>query len=332
MNTSMQSIRVGLFFILGVALIWVVFEALGHKPVFGDKGYPMVARFQSLKQLAPGDEIRMAGVKIGQVAETRLGEGAVEAVLTIDSGVQIPVDSVGRIAAAGLLGNSFLSLDLGTHSLGYHQPGATLQTVEAIDLNDVLIRVGEFSGKMETMIDNLSSTLSGLSGSDVGGIFSNLNALVTENRENLAASMVHLRSVSEKMDRGEGTLGRLLNDPALYEEVLAAVEDIRLASAQATRLTEDAADIFGTIRQGKGALGTLVYDEAIGEQIAATMTNLRAISDKLNQGEGTLGKLLTDESLYLDARATLKKVDTALDGFSEQGPITAIGVGAQALF
>ncbi len=332
MNTGMQSIRVGLFFLLGVALIWVVFEALGHKPLFGDKGYPMVARFESLKQLAPGDEVRMAGVKIGSVAETRLGDGAVEAVLAIDSGIQIPVDSVGRIAAAGLLGNSFLSLDLGTDSLGHYQPGSTLQTVEATDLNDVLTKIGAFSEKMESMMDNLGGALGGLSGGEGEGIFANLNSLIEENRENLTATITHLKSVSEKIDSGEGTIGRLLNDPELYDEVLAAVDDIRVASENASRLTEDAADVFATIRQGKGPIGTLVYDEAVAEQITVTMTNIREITDKLNQGEGTLGKLLSDDSLFTDAKATLKKVDIALDGFSEQGPITAVGVGAQAIF
>jgi len=332
MNTSMQSIRVGLFFVLGLALIWVVFEALGHKPVFGDKGYELVARFESLKQLKPGDEVRLAGVKIGSVTATRLGDGAVEAVLAIDTGIQIPLDSIGQIAAAGLLGNSYLSLNLGTRSLGFHQPGDTLETIEAIDLNDVLTRIGEFSEKMDGMMENLGGALGGLSGGEGEGVFANLNRLVEENRENLASTVTNLRSVSEKIDRGKGTIGRLLNDPTLYDEVLAAVADIRAASKNATRLTEDAADIFAAIRQGKGAIGTLVYNEEIGEQIKVTLTNIREISDKLNSGEGTLGKLITDDSLFLDAKATLKKVDTALDGFSDQGPITAVGVGAQAIF
>jgi phospholipid/cholesterol/gamma-HCH transport system substrate-binding protein len=328
----MHSIRVGLFFLLGLALIWVVFEALGHKPVFGDKGYQMVARFQSLKQLQPGDPIRMAGVQIGSVASTRLGDGAVEALLTIDTGVTIPVDSTGQIAAAGLLGNSYLSLDLGNASLGFYQPGDTLQTVEAIDLNDILTKIGQFSEKLDFMMDNLSGTLGGLNGGEGEGLIANLNGLVTENRENLAATMASLRSVSDKIDNGDGTVGRLLNDPALYEQVLASVEDIRAAAENASRLTADAADVFANIREGKGALGTLVYNEETRGQIEATLANVREITDKLNSGQGTLGKLIEDPSLYDEARQTLKKVDTALDGFSDQGPITAVGVGAQAIF
>ena len=330
----MQSVRVGLFFVLGLALIWVVFEALGHKPVFGDKGYELVARFQSLKQLKPGDEIRMAGVKIGTVSATRIGDGAVEALLTINRDVAIPLDSTGQIAAAGLLGNSYLSLDLGTASLGAYQPGDTLKTIEAIDLNDVLAKIGRFSEKLDGMMDNLSAGLGGLTGvgTDGDGLFANLNGMVEDNRDNLAAAVANLREVSEKINRGEGTVGRLLNDPALYDQVLAAVEDIREASAHASKLTADAADVFATIRAGKGAVGTLVYNEETRAQIEATLANVREITDKLNSGEGTLGKLIADGSLFDDAKDTLKKVDTALDSFSDQGPITAVGVGAQALF
>lgn len=328
----MQSIRVGLFFVLGLALIWVVFESLGHNPILGDKGYEMVARFESLKQLQPGDDIRMAGVKIGTVASTRLGDGAVEALLTIDTGIQVPQDSIGQIAAAGLLGNSYLSLNLGKKAAGFYQPGDAIKTIEAIDLNDVLSKIGQFSDKLDGMMENVGGALSGLSGGEGEGIFANLNTLIEENRENLALTVANLKSVSEKIDSGEGTIGRLLNDPTLYDEVLAAVADIRVASENATRLTEDAADVFATIRQGKGAIGTLVYNDEIGKQIEVTLTNIREISDKLNSGEGTLGKLIADDSLFQDAKATLKKVDTALDGFSEQGPITAVGIGAQAIF
>jgi len=46
----------------------------------------------------------------------------------------------------------------------------------------------------------------------------------------------------------------------------------------------------------------------------------------------SIGKLLADDGLYKDAQATLKKADRALDGLGEQGPITAVGVVANALF
>ena len=72
MNNAQQTVRVGLFFILGLALIWVTFETLSGGRVFQDKGYELVAGFDNLKSLKPGDEVRMAGVKIGEVHKTQL--------------------------------------------------------------------------------------------------------------------------------------------------------------------------------------------------------------------------------------------------------------------
>ena len=71
MNTSQQTIRVGFFFLLGVALIWVTFATLSGGKFFEDRGYKLTADFDDLKELKLGDEIRMAGVKIGSVESTR---------------------------------------------------------------------------------------------------------------------------------------------------------------------------------------------------------------------------------------------------------------------
>jgi phospholipid/cholesterol/gamma-HCH transport system substrate-binding protein len=86
------------------------------------------------------------------------------------------------------------------------------------------------------------------------------------------------------------------------------------------------------IKTGKGTLGTLIYDEKAGQDLKATAANLRSLSDKLNNGEGTFGKLLNDDTLFRDAQGLMRKADRALDGLSDQGPITAVGVAANALF
>jgi phospholipid/cholesterol/gamma-HCH transport system substrate-binding protein len=59
---------------------------------------------------------------------------------------------------------------------------------------------------------------------------------------------------------------------------------------------------------------------------------LRELSDKLNKGEGTLGKLISDDTFFRDAQGIMRKVDRAVDGLADQGPITAVGVAANALF
>ena len=60
MNNAQQTARVGLFFLLGLALTWVTFETLSGGKLFREEGYTIVAPFQSLKELKNGDEVRMA--------------------------------------------------------------------------------------------------------------------------------------------------------------------------------------------------------------------------------------------------------------------------------
>ena len=74
MNNAQQSARVGLFFLLGLALTWVTFETLSGGKVLKDEGYTIIAGFDSLKELKEGDQVRMAGVRIGDVKATRLAK------------------------------------------------------------------------------------------------------------------------------------------------------------------------------------------------------------------------------------------------------------------
>src|SRR3954467_15483057 len=128
MNTTQQTARVGLFFLLGLALVWVTFETLSDGKVFKDRGYTLVAGFENLKELKIGDEVRMAGVKVGSVEKTQLAGRRAEAVLRIDPGVQIKEDATATIVMAGLIGTNCVSVDLGSPSAANLGPGAEIRT------------------------------------------------------------------------------------------------------------------------------------------------------------------------------------------------------------
>ena len=144
--------------------------------------------------------------------------------------------------------------------------------------------------------------------------------------------MTNLQSVTDKINKGEGTLGKLINDSKIHDDLVATVGEIKTAAADAKTFMANAQTIIDQVKSGKGSLGALVFDEKIGADIRSVTQNLRDVSDKIARGEGTLGKLLTDDSLLKDTRAVLKKADRALDGFDDAGPITAVGVVARGLF
>ncbi len=330
MNNLQQTVRVGLFFLLGLALIWVTFETLSGGKIFKDKGYTVIAGFDTLKSLKPGDEVRMAGVKVGEVQRTQLAGRRAEAILRIDSNVKIKADAVATISMQGLIGTNSISIDLGSMNVPDLEPGAEIRTRESADLNTVMSQIGDLGKKLEGALGSLGSALTGDGKSP--GIVQKVDQLVTENRENVQKTTSNLASISDKVNKGEGTLGKLINDPKLHDELVSTLGDIKQGAAEAKTFLANAQSIVDQVKAGKGPLGTLVFDQKAGDDLKATIATLRDVSDKISNGQGTLGKLLNDDSMLRDAQSIMKKADRALDGLDDTGPITALGVVARGLF
>jgi phospholipid/cholesterol/gamma-HCH transport system substrate-binding protein len=333
MNNSSQTIRVGLFTLLGVALAWITFESLNGGHLFKKEGYTLVAGFANLKGLKTGDEVRMAGVKVGAVQTTRLAGHRVEALLSIEPNVKIPTDAVASVEQSSLLGSNYLGVTFGTPGGPLLKDGDEIKTKATVDMSEVISQLGSLGAKLEGVADNIGKALGGGGGEGgPGSLFSKLDKLVTDNGPKLTDTINNLQDITAKIKSGEGTFGRLVNDPKLHDELLASVSEIKVAAADARTFMSDTKGIIADVKSGKGALGALIYDPATADNLKATVANVRGVSDKIAKGEGTLGKLLADDSLYRDAQSTLKKADRALEGMGDSGPITAVGVVANALF
>jgi phospholipid/cholesterol/gamma-HCH transport system substrate-binding protein len=330
MNQAQQTARIGLFFILGVALVWATFETLSGGSLFHAQGYRVTAAFDDLKELKQGDEVRMAGVRIGSVDQTELKGRQAEAVLLIDPGVKIASDATAQIDMSGLIGNNYIAIDLGTAGAPPLAPGAEIRTASTPDLNTIMSELGTLGQKLDGALSSLSVALNGKGPN--GGLFQQLNSLIADNSGKISATLTNLQEITDKINRGQGTMGKLINDPDLHDQLLASVAQIKAAAAQARQFVASAQSIVNQVKSGQGALGTLVYDPQTAANIKVAVQNLREVSDKLAKGEGTLGKLINDDGLYVAAKGTLTKANRALDGLNDSGPISAVGVVANSLF
>ncbi|MGI5869405.1 MAG: MlaD family protein [Kiritimatiellia bacterium] len=118
--------------------------------------------------------------------------------------------------------------------------------------------------------------------------------LDTDALDNLRQFSEDLKAVSGRLERGEGTLGKLLSsDDEVYTNLNAAVANIR--------------DISDRLERGEGTLGKLLSsDDEVYTNLNATVANIRAVTDRLERGEGTLGKLLSsDDEVYANLNETL---------------------------
>ena len=140
MNRRFTETAVGAV-VLAIAVWFLVFayNSSDFRPV---AGYSIQAKFQSIGGLAPGNDVRIGGVKIGSVVDQRIDSADYRAVVTftVRSDLKLPDDTVAAITSDGLLGGKYLRLEPG-RGQAMLTAGATLKnTRDALSLEDMLGR------------------------------------------------------------------------------------------------------------------------------------------------------------------------------------------------
>ncbi len=98
--------------VLAVAIGFLAY-AMGGSGLGGASGsYPLKASFRSVEGIKPGSDVRLAGVKVGTIAELKLNPQTyfADATVMVDKSVQLPDDSAILISSEGLLGGNFVEL------------------------------------------------------------------------------------------------------------------------------------------------------------------------------------------------------------------------------
>ncbi len=332
MNNTSQSIRVALFFIVGVAMIWIAWTTLTDSRLGSGDGYRLRADFVNLQQLQVGNEVRMAGVRIGNVVATDLEGTRAVATLFVESKYGIPADSEATILTAGLLGTNYIAIRAGEspEMLGN---GDGINSFVTPGLNEVIADVGRLGEKLDGVFDKVDDALEILAGGEgPGELFNNINELITANRERIEVTLTNFQQISTQIAEGKGTLGRLISDDAAYEQLLAAATDIQEAADGVSSFMQDGRGIMDEIKSGKGIIGALLYDEEAADNLRRSIANVESFTEKLNDPNNSLGRLLADDGLYIQVQGTLTKVESAVGRLDDSGPITAVGVLATALF
>jgi len=154
--------------------------------------------------------------------------------------------------------------------------------------------------------------------------------------EELGATVASIRKITDKISAGEGTLGKLIHDDALYNNLRDASDKLAKGEGTIGKLLNDETvyndlkatmanlqDVSGRLANGEGTLGKLLSkDDKLYQDLSASMTNLRTITDKVGSGEGTLGKLINDDQVYTEAQKLLGELRAAIDDMRETSPVT----------
>ena len=221
------------------------------------------AYFDNAGGLREGAPVRLSGVDIGNVKTVRIVSGKpltpVEVTMKVNTSYSFSLrkDSVALLSTAGVLGETFVDIDSSLAKGPVVVDGDTLATRSQPDIQDV---VRQSQGTLQ----------------------------------NMDAVLKRLDRIVAFVESGQGSIGKVIYDPGLYDRLNATVNEFK-------GLVDD-------VKNGQGSLGPLfTSDEAYKKAIAA-IDKLNAMIDELQQGKGTAGKLLKDPALYDNANKTMANV------------------------
>ncbi len=270
-----SQLRVGIFVLFGLAILgFLILNATGDFNPF-EKKFRLRAHFAAADGLRDAAEVQLAGVHIGKVEKVVLlppdspDNARVEAILLVSQTLdgkpitdRIRKDSTAQLVAVSLLANDkMINITPGSTNGG------------AVTENDVL---------------NSTSTMSINQLTETGNeLLQQINKLAGPANEILM-----------KANQGEGTLGKIINDETLYNNLDATVGETKLTLAKLQNTID-------RVNSGEGSAGKLLNDPELYDNLNSSVKQLEAISRDLRAGKGTAGKFLTDEAIYNDSRAAI---------------------------
>ncbi len=342
--------KVGLFFIVGLFLLGAMLE-VGEKWNPFERKLTYNTYLTSVTGLKVGDPVRLAGVNVGRITKIVVHDTNVEIVFEVRDDTKIKIDTVASLRLTNLLGGQFLSLSFGSPGAPLLAQGKTVQGRDTANIDVIVDNVSDAVKDAKVLINSLNKNQDRVMGQ--------VSAMLDENRGGIRDTVANLKSITGKIDQGdgslamllndkqlyktlndagtninsiaakinngEGTLGKLVNDPTLYTDVRGAMNDLREGANNVSAGFKEIKEVTAKINRGEGTIGKLVNDDAMYADLKTTTKNLSEITQKINKGEGSLGKLLNEDKLYRDATAAMKKVEKAAEGISDSGPISIFG-------
>ncbi|WP_426431093.1 MlaD family protein [Winogradskyella sp. HB-48] len=297
-KTASQKTRLGIFVIISTILFVVAVYMIGQGKDMFKKTFTISAYFQNVNGLQNGNNVRYSGIDIGTVrAINMINDSTIKIDMSIEEKItkHIKKDAIATIGSDGLVGNMIVNIVPGKGDATIIENGDIIESFSKIGADDIL------------------STLS------VGS-------------ENAALLTVDLLKITGEMLNGEGTIGLLLNDTIMAQDLKQSVYNLKTASRGATRAINELTYIISSLKTNDDSvLGMVLNDSISGKQLKSIVNNLETSSNEinsilnnfntvvndLNSSEGAYNYIVRDTALVNDLKSTIKNIKEGTEKFNE---------------
>lgn len=257
--------KLGLFVLVALLLLaYLTFQA-GEFEWIKEKGYVIDVLFDSVGGLDLKSPVRIAGVQVGKVDKIELENGKARVSLRIYPDIKIPKGAKAGIKSTGLMGEKYVEVIPGEEAGVVGERERIIQGAPSADLDKLVSELSTIAEDIRGITGALKNVLGTEESQDalketvknIRELSRNLNALVNVNKDAFSSTMKNfqefsamlksdtpqliakLNSIADKIEKGEGTIGKLITDDKVYEnlnETLTGIKDY-VTKAEAFKTT-----------------------------------------------------------------------------------------------
>jgi phospholipid/cholesterol/gamma-HCH transport system substrate-binding protein len=257
MLKHLEGARLGLFVFLGTVLIVLSIFLIGNRESLFVSSIFVKTYFTTVEGLKTGAPVRMSGYDIGSVRSISLANdtsGRVEVEMRIETDVRqfLRLDSEASVETEGLVGKKIVNITAGSPDLEIVAEGGIIKSKDPINIAAIIKETRDLMSYLNDITKDFSSIVS-------------------------------------KINSGEGTIGKLVNDDELYESTVSITKTADTSLASITNRMNEVTEFIVDLGTGF---------ESIVSNVDTSITEIKTLIDNVQKGEGVLGALLADESSY----------------------------------
>lgn len=258
-------VAVGGFVVFGILLFAVGLFLIGNRRMLFDKSFEAYAEFSNIAGMQNGAIVRVAGMDAGEVKEIHVppspsAKFRVKMRIREDLHPLIRVDSIASIQNDGLVGNKFVQIEAGSDNAQIVPDKGTMQSKEPFDLGEMLDRMSQTVDLITNTIDELKGGVDEAVGA-VTDIAKGGKKLLDDVSADARKIMASTQQVTDDVNAivagvraGRGTVGKFVNDDALYNSTKTIVADAQKAVANLREATEQAKGAVADFRGDNGPM------------------------------------------------------------------------------
>ncbi len=224
-------IRLGIFITLGMAVFIVGIYFIGERQQMFRSTFRVSGVFKDVSGLQPGNNVRLSGINVGTVEDISIvSDSSIKVEIIVDENTRkfIKKDAVAGIGSEGLMGNKVIVLNPGTGGKKEIENNDTVQTVQPISMDDIMV-------SLKSTIDNTSTITTSLS------------------------------KITNNIQSGRGTIGKLLMNQSWALDFDSSIVNLKQGSEGLKNLVDSSKvsfaqnfdSIFVNLKEGSAGLKAL---------------------------------------------------------------------------